>query len=608
MNRRSKYVIKHTVIAFAVIFVLLLSEWIGKRFIWANESEAMLLPKDKVVHMKETPDEKTCLLIVDTENAMSNAFIPEYEQILTDMRVGYDILDLYQGTLTRFEFIQRIENYRTVIISTDYYYSLQNNIVPLIDWVKRGGRLLLGFTPLKTDEFDILSPYLGITGIGDTYQIVEEFISADNYMLGAQTEYKIAYPVDSALQVELDPSCIVYAHTSNGLSLVWTRDYGKGRFVVCNFSYIDKAYRGIYASAYTLLEDMFVYPVINASTYYLDDFPSPTPSGDGEYVKRDYGVDIEQFYKKIWWPKVLELGEKHNIQYTGLIIETYEDNTDEDLQRNKKTLDHSYFGNQLINNGGELGFHGYNHQPLCGPEYVYEENFGYKLWETNNAMENSLDELEEFSKELFATSEMVVYVPPSDILSDEGRKILGEEQFGIRAIASIYVEGPDAYSQEFEVSEDGIVETPRVVSSCIITDYMKITAFGEMNLHYVQSHFMHPDDLLDPDRGAEIGWEKLSQNLDEYMTWVDTTAPDIRHLTGSGMAGAVQRYVNVTPEISVDLDSFEIRTEGLIDSAYYMIRATEDELVDAKGGKLTKLNGTLYLLEAQKDLVTITRK
>ena len=77
MNRRSKYVIKHTVIAFAVIFVLLLSEWIGKRFIWANESEAMLLPKDKVVHMKETPDEKTCLLIVDTENAMSNAFIPE---------------------------------------------------------------------------------------------------------------------------------------------------------------------------------------------------------------------------------------------------------------------------------------------------------------------------------------------------------------------------------------------------------------------------------------------------------------------------------------------------------------------------------------------------
>ena len=73
-------------------------------------------------------------------------------------------------------------------------------------------------------------------------------------------------------------------------------------------------------------------------------------------------------------------------------------------------------------------------------------------------------------------------------------------------------------------------------------------------------------------------------------------------------AGAVQRYVNVTPEVTVDLDKVEIKTEGFIDYTYYMIRVMDGELLEAKGGKLTRLNGTLYLLEADKETVTIIRK
>ena len=44
--------------------------------------------------------------------------------------------------------------------------------------------------------------------------------------------------------------------------------------------------------------DVGVYPVINGSVFYLDDFPSPVPSGDGTYVKRDYGTSIAGFLYK----------------------------------------------------------------------------------------------------------------------------------------------------------------------------------------------------------------------------------------------------------------------------------------------------------------------
>lgn len=607
MKKKRFNVLTNVAIGFFAMFLLLLIERVGILYKGSNES-VTLLPTDNVVHMKELPREKKCLLIINKDDATSNLIYPQYVQILTDMRVGFDTIDISEVKINKWQLSGNGTNYETVVIATSDYSAIGEDILVLTDWVKEGGRLLVGVTPVRSEIFDIIGPKLGIVEMGDEFSVVNDFISDEDYMLGAGKTYYVDDAYESSLVVQLDSSATVYAHTSDNTPLVWSYKYGAGKFVVCNFSYVSKAYRGIYSSAYTLLEDVFVYPVINASTFYLDDFPSPTPAGDGEYIKRDYGMGIAQFYSAVWWPKVLALGDKHNIPYTGLIIETYEDDTGEELPTNKSTADYYYYGNMLLNKGGEVGYHGYNHQPLCGPDYVYEDDIGYKVWESYTAMYNSLDELTKFSTGVFPGTELSVYVPPSDVLSPEGRQLIGDEFPGIKTIASIYFEGPDAYSQEYEVSEDGIVETPRIVSSCIIDDYMKLAAFSELNFHFVTSHFMHPDDLLDEDRGAAIGWKQLSQNLDDYMTWIDESAPDIRHLTGSGMAGAVQRFVNVIPKTQVEDKKVIITTKGLIDDVYYLIRVPEGGLISADGGKLKKLNGTLYLLDAYEDTVTITRE
>ncbi len=607
MRRKRFSTLISVAIGFLAIFLLLFFERMGILY-KGSEEKVELLPDDNIVRMKELPKEAECLLIIDTNNDTSEIITEQYEQILSDMRVAYDEVDLAVEHLSDYGLDQIGTKYKTAIISTNDYTAFGEEILTLTDWVKNGGRALIGITPTVSTYFNTISNKLGIIESGDTYCIVNEFVSDENYMLGAQKAYLIEDPYESSLAVQLSDNCKVYASTSSGAALVWSNEYERGRFVVCNFGYVSKAYRGIYSSAYTLLEDVCAYPVINASTFYLDDWPSPVPSGDGTYIQRDYGMGIADFYSSVWWPKVLSLGEKHDIPFTGLIIESYNDDTSENIKENKSTADYYYYGNMLLNKGGEVGYHGYNHQPLCGPDYEYKEDLGYKVWESYDAMYNALEELTEFSTGIFSETELQVYVPPSDVLSEEGRQLIGEEFPNIKAIASIYFEGPDAYSQEFEVSEDGVVETPRIISSCVIDDYMKMAAFSELNFHFISSHFMHPDDLLDEDRGAAIGWEQLSTNLDEYMTWVDESAPDMRHLTGSGMAGAVQRYVNIVPEKEISNSEVVIKTEGLIDSVYYMIRANEGELVSATGGEIIKLNGTLYLLRADSDEVVITRK
>ena len=88
---------------------------------------------------------------------------------------------------------------------------------------------------------------------------------------------------------------------------------------------------------------------------------------------------------------------------------------------------------------------------------------------------------------------------------------------------------------------------------------------------------MHPDDLLDEDRGADLGWAVLKENLDDYMGWIDESAVNIRHLTGAGMAGAVQRYVNLTPNYKIEEGNISLTSKGIIDTAFYLIRANDGE-------------------------------
>lgn len=304
---------------------------------------------------------------------------------------------------------------------------------------------------------------------------------------------------------------------------------------------------------------------------------------------------------------MLQLSAKYGVKYTGVIIENYEDNTSGLILHNKDTMDYQYFGNMLLHYGGELGYHGHNHQPLCLKNIDYGDELPYKPWETYGAMKEGVSALMDFCNEQFPTAELALYVPPSNILSQEGRKMLRDEFPSVKAVASLYFPGNIEYEQEFEVAQDNLVELPRVISGCIMDDYMKMAALSELNMHFVNSHFFHPDDVLDAERGAEHGWEKMSADLDAYMDWVTRSAPGIRQLTGSEGAAAVQRFSGVNVQKQVDEEKISLTLGHLYDEAYLMLRFNDGLPGTVTGGELTHLGGNLYLLHAAEENVTIER-
>ena len=316
--------------------------------------------------------------------------------------------------------------------------------------------------------------------------------------------------------------------------------------------------------------------MINSAAFYLDDFPSPVPSGNGKYIKRDYNMSIAEFYSQVWWPDLVRLAERYGIRFTGVMIENYGDDTKDDPVRQTDGAQFEYYGGLLLRQNGEIGYHGYNHQPLVLPNTDYGKEYAYVQWPNRKAIVDSLNELIAFQKDVLPAATSSVYVPPSNILSQEGRKIIGEDVSQIRAIASTYMPSDSSltYVQEFGVAADGVVEAPRIVSGGMVGDmYMRLAAVSELNMHYVSTHFMHPDDLLDEDRGAKEGWKKYYQGLENYLDWLESSAPSIRMRTGTECAAAIQRFSGLTVSMETSDDSWDLKLGNLTDQGWLMFRA-----------------------------------
>lgn len=596
-------------VVFAAMALVLFVELTGVQINYSTK-KFDLLKKEQIVTRDEACQELdvTTLLLWDSSDKYSSESVGDIEMILKDMKVGHILWDMSEKELPS------LDNIQIVVACIADFTIMGDQITTLCDWVYKGGDVMFPLTLEQNAYASSIKNKIGIIELNG-HTVVDDIYVEDEFMVGAGRSYAVADYYESAITVRLfDDRTKVYARENdeNGVPLVWEATYGKGRFVVDNFGICDKAFRGIYAATLSLLTDVFSYPVINGSTFYLDDFPSQIPGGTNQYIERDYNTTVRDFYLNIWWPDMMNLCDKYGIKYTGLAIACYDDLVDGSTDARTDKITFAQLGNMLLRKGGELGYHGYNHQPLALGNKNYKDLYDYITWTSYDAMKSAFKELEELCEEVFPDVKMRVYVPPSNLLSDEGREMLINEYPQIRTLSGIYL--PDdvldfALLQEFEVDKNGLVDQPRIVSGCDLDEFMELGAFSELNFHFVNDHFTHPDDALDPDRGGELGWAELERRFESYLDWLYGSAPTIRNMTGTELSAAVQRFAAVAPKQEIVGDTMLLSIENFYDDAQFMVRFNNGKKPDkVSGGKITHLTGNLYLLEANKEAVSIKLK
>ena len=297
----------------------------------------------------------TNLMLVDSSQDGVDEAETMMKQVLLDMKVPTATVDLAK---TDPDDIPSLNRYRTVLIVMPELDSLGDELVSIMRWVEGGGNMMLAMTPEKTGYLDAIGPQIGIESSAYDYVMTKGIKPARDFMLGGGHTYMFSGPFKSSLSLNLNEKAAVEAVSANGHTpLIWSADVRSGRTVTCNIGIYGKVVRGFYASAFSLLGSATAYPVINSAAFYLDDFPSPVPSGDATYIKRDYGMSITNFYSKVWWPDLTKLAERYGIRFNGVMIENYGDDTKDAPVRQKDESHFIYFGGLLLEKGGEIGIH-----------------------------------------------------------------------------------------------------------------------------------------------------------------------------------------------------------------------------------------------------------
>lgn len=547
---------------------------------------------------------KESLIIIDDDEPGERE--EQLAYVLESMGVGVEYLSadrlLADG-------LPSMDGFKTVILNTTETEIVSDSgwLDELMKWVENGGRLWSALPDVGSGVFQEYPDAFGI----DSMEIKEVTISSiemqTDFMIGS---YGFVYDLEDyptyGLDVTLTEQATVHAlQKETSTPVIWEKDYGEGRVVVNNVDLLGKASRGILAAQYSLLEDVFAYPVINSSVFFIDDFPAPFPEGWEEHITEHYDMDIDTFFSSVWLPDTMELAEKYGIPFTNVLIITYTDDTHPpyDATVDKETF--SFFGSLMKQNGGEIGYHGYNHQPLVLDGFEFTEDLGYMTWASVEDIHQSLRTLVDTTEWVFPNETASVYVPPSNILSDEAREVIGEEIEEIDTIASLYTVTGNEYEQEFEVAEDGTVELPRTISGLELSEYDRWMVLNELNFHFVNSHFFHPDDLLDEDRGADKGWDHLKGTFEDYLMWLEDIAPGLRKQKASDASKSVQRYDSATIERSFEDEDYVVTIDNFYDEMYCLVRISKGKVDHVEGGMLTPLTSDLYLLKADSEKVTI---
>ena len=505
---------------------------------------------------------------------------------------------------------QMLEGIHTVLFLRPDLASVAPEIlVQLVSWAEDGGRFALMTQPEADDGFALINQKLGIVEYGSD---AEEYVALSFHgglvPLWGDRVFDTDL-LDFTLPVRLDEACSVYLETAGeaGWPIMWTRQLGSGRVAVFDANLtLGKDSRGYIMNLLSVLEDTLVYPIINAGMVFVDDFPAPQPAGFDQRLKETYGFSTQGFFRNRWWPDMKRLTWTEGLRYTGVLVETYNANvTGPFVPDSEERGIVRFYSSEILQSGGEIGLHGYNHQPLCpeGFEYAGED---YTCWPSTDNMSQAIRELVRYGHDFLPNAQFATYVPPSNYLSDVGQATLLSAVQELRTISGLYLpeNGINSLTQEFKEEGDGSISVPRITAGFSIDDYNRLVMAQELGLHGVFSHFVHPDDVLDDERGAALGWETMYRDFQELAGEINAAYPQLRWSTASEGAAAVQRYDRVGIERHMDGNALEIKLSMFYDEVWLALWS-DAEPMTISGADLYRISDRLYWLRATQPDVRI---
>lgn len=525
----------------------------------------------------------------------------EDNKIYENLKVIMEDMDKELIKLPINKFNGDTSGYRDIIINTEYLGDF-NYLPQLISYVKKGGNLVFAQRPLISDNLKSISKDIGIEEM-----LLDEPIDASsmyvmsNILIKGYGLKRTEDTENSSLKVKLTKDSLVHIKADKDIPLLWEKSLENGKVIFSNGQFLsEKGNRGLLTGVLYRTGKNFIYPIINSKVLYIDDFPAPITKNISKNIYEEYHMNDQKFFANIWWPDIVGICSKYNLKPTGYLIYNYQ-NATKDIENFEGEAYYESLitqGRNLFKVGGELGIHGFNHQPLRTEGYK-DDSLGYNPWKDYNSMVNAQIALNKFIHTIYPNYEVKGYVPSSNIISKEGISALKEGFPSINVISSLYVVANEdiSYEQEFSKGSDGIYNFPRYSSGYDYQEFDRWMIYNGITINGVFSHFIHPDDILDPERNHGLSWESLKKDFTKLMSEVYDNFKWLKSDTISQGVDALNEYLTTKSAFSYKENSIKGSLEYSGENDYFILR-TDKPVTKSIGCSYEKIDDELYLIHS----------
>lgn len=549
-----------------------------------------IIYSEKIAEHFQTDD--NFLIIYDSSEEESNAVLKNTVRVMKQLKKQYEIEDVKTPK-------EIYPKEKAVIIMLEDLGKI-TNMDSLISYMENGGKIAIFETPEPNNALIANGHHFGIVDSGNP-KLAGGISFDEKFVPAYQRDYIEMDAVKNfSIPVTLEPDCDVYMTSKDQIPLLWTREVKDGRFLCFNGTmYQDKTMTGFITRSIALLSGDFIYPIINSKVIWLDDFPAPMSNGNYKEIKELYNKTIKEFYFNIWWPEMLKAAKNYDVKYTCVMIQTYNDKTKGPFLPAPGEISDEEFialGREVIRNGGELGLHGYNHQSLTREHWKSEE-LGYNKWRNEADMVEALKAVKEKLNRTFPNYEINAYVPPSNVIDDEGIEALKRVFPEIDIIGSVYYEDYEglSYSQEFEYTDKKIMNLPRFSAGYFFGESNRLSVLNGILAFGAVQHFIHPDDFMDPERNEGRSWPEQLESYQEFVKMLDTHYPFIQSNTASEASVNLGKYIGL--DYTVDYFESGIRvTTNASSLPMYMFLHCEKEIASQKNCEVYQIGDHDYFV------------
>jgi len=505
------------------------------------------------------------LMVKDRNNSLSALISDQISQALNYSKIPYQTLDL---SILPGELVIPQET-RVIAITGDFLNNVSiQKAEELSEFVARGNTLIF-YSPPNSSRFSFLHGLKPFSAF-ETDTVAKGITFTDPVFpgfSGKSFKLKEASPHYATTIDEFTDEVKIHAvaETDSTVPVILSNKVGLGEVITYNsYSLEQKTYRGLLFSGILRGLSGIPFPVANASTIFLDDFPAPVYNEKIPPIDNEYDISHAEFVSNIWWPDMQALADTFNIDYTAVIAFNYNaavvppfdfaEWTSGKILKNAEPVEASIeIARRVRDSQHELGFHGYNH---------------FSLWFEDWANERFMINAIQAARKRWIADELgplpVTYVPPTNFIDQAGLRSLNRAMPSVKFVSSLYLgDVDDGGGREFgpDPFVPAFFNYPRVTSG---SNMIENSLFEQHNLQLntgIWNHFLHPDDVFQinqnvydefPSRNPlKLGWKTseeypfgLYQLLKERLTYTRENYPLTRFVTAEKGASIAKDWVN----------------------------------------------------------------